>query len=118
VRLKFDENLPADAAAIARSAGFEVEAVVDEGLAGAPDGEVVGAATREGRLLVTLDRGLADIRLHPPGTHAGILVLRVTDQRPRAVVGALVGALAGLDLDDVGGCNVVVQGDEARIRRP
>ena len=89
MRLKLDENLPADAAAAARSAGFEVDTVIDEGLAGAPDGAVVQAATREGRLVVTLDRGFADIRLHPPGTHAGILVLHVADQRPRVIVETL-----------------------------
>jgi hypothetical protein len=67
--------------------------------------------------VVTLDRGLADVRLHPPESHAGILVLQVADQRPRAIVEAFVTALDGLDLDDVAGCNVVVRGGEARIRR-
>jgi predicted nuclease of predicted toxin-antitoxin system len=118
VKLKLDDNLPADAVAAARSAGFDVDTVVDEGLAGAPDADVVQVATREGRLVVTLDRGLADIRLHPPGTHAGILVLQVADQRPRLIVEALVTAIDGLDLDDIAGCNVVVRGEEARIRRP
>ena len=117
MRLKLDENLPADAVAAARSAGFEVDTVVDEGLAGAPDRDVVQAATRQGRFVVTLDRGFADVRLHPPGTHVGILVLHVADQRPGVIVEALVSALDGLDLDDVAGCNVVVRGGEARIRR-
>lgn len=118
MKLKLDENLPADAVAAARRAGFDVDTVLDEGLAGAPDGDVVQAATREGRPVVTLDRGLADVRLHPPGTHGGILVLQVADQRPRMIANALITALDGLDLDDVAGCNVVVRGGEARIRRP
>lgn len=118
MRLKLDENLPADAVAAAFSAGFEVDTVNDEGLAGASDRDVVQAATLEWRLVVTLDRGLADLRLHPPGTHAGILVLQVADQRPGVIVEALVAALDGLDLDDIVGCNTVVRGGEARIRRP
>ena len=36
------------------------------------------AATSERRLIVTLDRGFGDIRLYPPGTHAGVLVLRLS----------------------------------------
>ncbi|HVX20282.1 MAG TPA: DUF5615 family PIN-like protein [Acidimicrobiales bacterium] len=111
MRLKLDENLPADAVQVARSAGFDVDTVVDEGLVGAADSDVVRAATDEGRLIVTLDRGLSDVRLHLPGTHAGIVVLRVADQRPEAVVEALAVMLAGLDLDQVPGCNVVVQGE-------
>jgi predicted nuclease of predicted toxin-antitoxin system len=118
MRLKLDGNLPADAVVAARSAGHDVETVVDEGLAGAPDDDVLHVATSEGRLVVTLDRGLADVRRHPPGTHAGVLALRVADQRPGEVVEALEAALAGLDLEGVAGCNVVVRGSEARVRRP
>lgn len=102
----------------AQSAGFEVDTVADEGLAGAVDVDVVRAARRAGRFLVTLDRGLADIRLHPPGSHAGILVLRVADQQPATVVDALVDALMGLDLDDLATCIVVVQANQVRVRRP
>ncbi len=66
VELKLDENLPADVAAAAQSAGLDVDTVADEGLTGAIDDDVVYVATREERFLVTLDRGLANIRLHPP----------------------------------------------------
>ncbi|MDQ3931836.1 MAG: hypothetical protein M3252_03230 [Actinomycetota bacterium] len=45
---------------------------------------VLDAATRDDRLLLTLDRGLGDIRKHPPGTHAGVLVLRLDHQSPRS----------------------------------
>jgi hypothetical protein len=46
------------------------------------------------------------------------LVLRVADQQPATVVDALVDALMGLDLDDLATCIVVVQADQARVRRP
>jgi hypothetical protein len=37
---------------------------------------VVAAATAAGRILISPDVGLADIRANPPGGHVGIVVLR------------------------------------------
>ena len=61
-----------------------VDIVTDEGLTGAPDHDVVAAATVAGLILISLDRGLGDIRAYPPGSHAGIVVLRLTDQSATA----------------------------------
>jgi predicted nuclease of predicted toxin-antitoxin system len=80
VKFKLDENLPVSSAAILTSGGHDVDTVTEEGLVGAPDRDVVAAATAAGRILVSLDRGLGDIRAYPPGSHAGIVVLRLTDQ--------------------------------------
>ena len=80
MRFKLDENLPVSSAAILASSGHDVDTVGQEGLSGAPDPDVVAAATAVGRVLISLDVGLADIRAYPPGSHAGIVVLRLTDQ--------------------------------------
>ena len=82
MRFKLDENLPASSAAILQTAGHDVDTVIAEGLAGAPDPDVVAAATEAARILASLDRGLGDIRRYPPGSHAGIVVLRLADQSP------------------------------------
>jgi hypothetical protein len=58
VRLKLDENLPHELAAALRGEGHDVHTVVDEQLAGESDPVIVAAATDEGRLLLTLDRGI------------------------------------------------------------
>jgi len=84
VKFKLDENLPVSSAAILTSADQNVDIVTDEGLTGAPDHDVVAAATAAGRILISLDRGLGDIRAYPPGSHAGIVVLRLTDQSATA----------------------------------
>jgi len=63
--------------------------ITDEGPIGAPDREVVAAATAPGRILISLDRGLGDIRAYPPGSHAGIVVLRLTDQSAAAATKAI-----------------------------
>lgn len=51
-------------------------------LTGAPDQDVVAAATSAGRILVSLDVGMGDIRAYPPGSHAGIVVLRLARHSP------------------------------------
>ena len=58
MKFKLDENLPVSSAAILTSAGHDVDTVTDEDLVGAPDRDVVAAATAAGRILVSLDRGL------------------------------------------------------------
>jgi predicted nuclease of predicted toxin-antitoxin system len=67
VKFKLDENLPVSSAAILTSSGHDVDTVTEEALGGAPDRDVVAAATAAGRILVSLDRGLGDIRAYPPG---------------------------------------------------
>jgi len=44
VKFKLDENLPVSSSAILTSAGHDVDTVIQEGLIGAPDQDVVDAA--------------------------------------------------------------------------
>ena len=44
MKFKIDENLPAEAAGILESAGFDAHTVADENLEGANDATVVGPA--------------------------------------------------------------------------
>jgi predicted nuclease of predicted toxin-antitoxin system len=81
MKIKLDENMPQALAALLRSAGHDVATVAEEGLSGADDPPVLEKATLEGRLLMTFDKDFADIRHYPIGTHAGIVVFRLRDQR-------------------------------------
>jgi predicted nuclease of predicted toxin-antitoxin system len=118
VKFKIDENLPASSAAILAGAGHDVDTVGQERLSGAPDPEVVTAAAAAGRVLVSLDVGLGDIRAYPPGSHAGIVVLRLTDQSAPAV-GKAVSDLAALtNADGLAGAVSVLQRGLLRIRHP
>lgn len=118
MRIKLDENVPVDAAEALRAKGHDVETVIGEGLSGSPDRQLVVVASAERRLLLTLDRGMADIRAHPPGSHAGIVVFR-PEHQDAATVRAAVEAFADHHgTADFEGCIVVVRGHLARIRRP
>jgi predicted nuclease of predicted toxin-antitoxin system len=81
VRFKVDENLPAALVPLLQEFGHEVDDVVAEGLGGRDDTPVLQAATADRRILLTFDLDFADVRRYPPGTHGGIVVFRLHDQR-------------------------------------
>lgn len=118
MKFKLDENLPVSSSAILASAGHDVDTVAAEGLVGAPDQDVVAAATAVGRILISLDRGLGDIRAYPPGTHAGIVVLRLTDQSAAAAIKAVTDLATLTDPDSLAGAVSVLQRGLLRIRHP
>ena len=96
----------------------DVETVADDGLLGADDATVSRAAAAEDRLLITLDRGFGDLRMYPPGAHAGILVLRLNDHSLPGVKAALERLLQDIVLVDLAGCVAVFRDGDLRIRRP
>ena len=116
MKFKLDENLPVSSAAILTNVGHDVDTVTDEGLVGAPDREVVAAATAAGRILVSLDRGLGDIRAYPPGSHAGIVVLRLTDQSAAAATRAVSDLATLPNPDSLAGAVAILQRGLLRIR--
>ena len=118
VKFKLDENLPVSSAAILTSVGHDVDTVADEGLVGAPDRDVVAAATAAGRILISLDRGLGDIRAYPPGSHADIVVLRLTDQSAAAATRAVSDLATLTNPDSLAGAVAVLQRGLLRIRHP
>ena len=80
MKFKIDENLPAEAAEVLKSAGSDAHTLGDDRLSGASDETVAVASRSEDCILVTLDLDFANIRAYPPGEHAGIVVLRVKHQ--------------------------------------
>ena len=118
MKVKLDENVPRAVQTLLADSGHDVDTVSGEGMTGAVDPDVLRAATRARRLLITLDRGMADARRHLPGSHAGILVLRLPDQSAPAVLQAVTTLLARHHLDRLAGTVSVAQRGLLRIRRP
>jgi predicted nuclease of predicted toxin-antitoxin system len=118
VKFKLDENLPASSAAILADAGHDVDTVIHEDLTGAPDRAVVAAATAAGRVLISLDRGLGDIRSYPPGSHTGIVILRLADQSAATVIKAISDLASAADPASLSGSVAVLQRGLLRIRHP
>lgn len=101
MRIKLDENLPDSARPALADAGHDTDTAHAEGLDGADDPDVLAGAAADGRLLITLDRGLGDIRAYPPGTHSGVLVIRPGHQSPREIRRAVHRIGASVDLDEL-----------------
>ncbi|MBI3049546.1 MAG: DUF5615 family PIN-like protein [Acidobacteria bacterium] len=94
--VKLDENVPDSVGTILREAGHDVALARDEQLAGVPDDQLLTAAVGEGRVLVSFDRGFANVIQHPPGATAGVVVIRLGEQtlpRVRQVAVTLAGLL-------------------------
>lgn len=69
--------------------GHDADTVSDEGISGAEDPAVLDAALKSGRVLFTLDKGIADLQRYPTSHHAGVVVLR-PDKSGRGAVIAFV----------------------------
>lgn len=117
VKVKLDENLPRSLIGVLTSAGHDTDSVAEERLTGADDQTVFVLARDAGRPLVTLDRGFGDIRRYTPGTHAGILVLRLPDESAAGVITAIQRLIAQHDLEDLAGTIAIVEPARLRIRR-
>jgi predicted nuclease of predicted toxin-antitoxin system len=98
MRIKLDESLPSSIVGLLEKRCIEADTVIGEKLQGASDSRVLEAARQTDRLLLTLDRGFGDIRRYPPGTHPGIIVLRLEDQSASSVATAIENLLDAHDL--------------------
>ncbi len=62
MKLKLDENLPSKLVADFRALGSEADAVTQESLCGSSDPTILEVVQSEGRILLTMDKGIADTR--------------------------------------------------------
>lgn len=77
MKIKLDENLPLGLAVALRSLGHKVHTTMEEGLVGKSDAEIWSVTQREERFLITQDLDFADLRRFAPGSHHGILLVRL-----------------------------------------
>lgn len=77
MKLKLDENVPAHLAAALQAFGHDVDSVQSEQLTGHRDADVWTAAQHNGRFLITQDLDFSDARKYVPGSHHGLLLVRL-----------------------------------------
>ena len=117
VRLKTDENLPASVAMLLRTAGHDVTTILEEKLGGAADPKVAELCRSEARALVTLDRGLGNIRVYLPTDYYGIVVLRPREQSADAILALVETFVTLLETNTLAGTLWIVDEHRFRIRR-
>jgi len=114
MKIKLDENMPAAMTELLQQAGHDVLTVAGQALGGSADPRILEVATAEERVLITFDLDFADVRAFPIGSHAGIVVFRLHDQRWAVLEGPARDLVASGILDRIRGGLAVV--DESRIR--
>lgn len=98
--------------------GHGCDTVIDEGLKGQPDSRVWDSVQREQRFLVTQDLDFSDIRKFEPGSHAGILLVRLALPGRQALANRLRQIFATENVESWTRCFVVATERKIRIRRP
>ncbi|MGH9425865.1 MAG: DUF5615 family PIN-like protein [Terriglobia bacterium] len=117
IRIKVDEDLPRQVADLFAERGYDAATVVGQSWQGLPDKELWPRVQQEARWLVTADKGFADLRTYPPGSHTGVLLFRLDEESRRGYLELARTALQGLALEELAGAVIVVTRRGIRIRK-
>jgi predicted nuclease of predicted toxin-antitoxin system len=118
MRIKLDENLPLGLKAALMSLAHDVHTVTDENLNGRDDRTIWGASQRDERFLITQDLDFSDLRLFVPGTHCGILLVRLRSPDIENLRRRVSEIFREEDVGTWKGCFVVATERKIRVLRP
>jgi predicted nuclease of predicted toxin-antitoxin system len=118
VRIKLDENLPIRLVSRLTELGHNVDTVLAERLAGMDDAIIWQAAQSDRRFLVTQDLDFSDVRKYAPGTHHGLLLVRLPQPGRTALFERIVALFQVEDVESWAGCMVTVTPRKVRVKRP
>ena len=116
MKIKLDENLPAVLIAALAALGHDVDSVPDEKLASRPDAEIWAAAQRAPRFLITQDLDFSDIRQFAPGTHHGLLLVRLAQPGRRALADRIRMIFESENVERWSRCFVVATDRKIRVK--
>ena len=117
MQIKVDEDLPRQVVVLLREKGYQADSVVDQAMSGWKDAELWRRIQTESRFLITADKGFADIRVYPPATHAGVMLLRPDQDGIRPIVDLIERVLQNYDLNTLAGTTTVVTPRGVRVRK-
>jgi predicted nuclease of predicted toxin-antitoxin system len=115
--VKLDEPLSDSLAEIVRAHGYAVGTVRSQKWGGLKDPVLWPLVHTAGEFFITADKGFGDIRIYPPGTHPGILVLRPERESLPEYRSLLDAVLNAHRLESLAGCVTVANSRSIRIRR-
>jgi len=118
MKIKLDENLPVRVAIQMKDPGHDVHTAYDEGFIGHPDKGVWEAAQKESRFLITQDLDFSDSRLFAPGSHSGLMLVRLRSPNRRNLVRRIVELFKTERVGEWIGCFVVVTEHKTRVLMP
>lgn len=115
---KVDENLSPQIAELLRPRGHDALTVADQRMRGAPDDHLAAVCQAEGRVLLALDAGFADLTRSTPEARPGVVVLRLQNHGRAAVRGVIERLCDVLSRQEVRGALWIVDEVSIRIRNP
>ena len=118
MKIKLDENLPERLVPELAALGHDVDTVRSEHLTGQSDNEVWQAAQLVDRFLITQDLDFSDARRYIPGTHAGLLLVRLAQPGRDVLVARVALLFATEPVEQWKGCLVVATDHKLRVKRP
>ena len=117
MRIKLDENLPQRLVAELSALGHDVDTVEDEDLVGAIDPDVWKGAQDDKRFFITQDLDFSDIRQFQPGTHHGVLILRLRNPGRKALLARVKHLFETENVEEWKGGFVIVTEKKIRVRK-
>lgn len=117
MKIKLDENMPLRLADVVRDIGHDVRTVFDENISGCNDGLLWNECQKEKRFLVTQDLDFSDVRKYSPGSHCGIMLVRLGNPSRRELLDKVALAFRSLIGSQIEGCFVVLTDRKLRITR-
>jgi predicted nuclease of predicted toxin-antitoxin system len=118
IGVKVDEDLPQEVDDIFTEYGYDATTVVRQGWQGLGDNDLWIRVQQEKRWLITADKGFADLRFYPPGTHSGVVLFRLEEESRRGYTQLTRRLLQQLDFETIRGAIVIVSHRGIRIRKP
>ena len=117
-RFLIDEDLPRSLARALSAVRMDAVHVIDAGLRGRSDFDVLGGAKVDGRALLTADLDFSNLLRYPLGTHAGLVIARFPNEMPVDRLNAsVVNAVGGLAEHELAGGLVIIEPGRLRLRR-
>jgi predicted nuclease of predicted toxin-antitoxin system len=117
MKIKLDENLPVQIKTGLTAFGHDVHTTYEEKLTGSKDAEIWAAAQNEQRLLITQDLDFADVRQFIPGTHHGILLVRLHFPSRMNLINRILQLFVTENVTTWTGCFIVATERKVRVRR-
>ncbi len=118
MKLKLDENLPESLLPTLQSLDHDVDNVRLEGLRGQTDADIWQAAQKAERFLITQDLDFSDIRKFSPGSHHGLMLVRLRVPGRLALAARIAEAFRGEGTESWARCFVLLTDHKLRVNRP
>jgi predicted nuclease of predicted toxin-antitoxin system len=118
MKIKLDENLPSQLTSLLIQFGHDVDTVHNERLIGYTDDRIWEEVQKGRRFLITQDLDFSDLRRFAPGSHHGILLMRLRMPSRKALTDRVNELFQKENVGDWIGCFVVATERKIRVLKP